>query len=72
MKKHTAYEIINQGMNVCPGLNRDDYYEEEFVKAKEIRNIIDLYFDMCMGARKVPKKEELKKKMGFNLIEVKK
>ncbi|MHA2019037.1 MAG: hypothetical protein ACTSXY_12285 [Promethearchaeota archaeon] len=30
---------------------------------KEVLKIIKLYFDMCMGARKVPKFEELKAKL---------
>ncbi len=41
MKKYTAYEITNQGRSISPDMTRDGYYRQEFLKLKEVLELID-------------------------------
>lgn len=45
MKKYTAYQIINSGTSICPNVNRDEYYKEEFVKLEEIEQLVEECLD---------------------------
>ena len=39
--KKTTYQIINNGHSISPDKNRDEYYEEEWIKVEDILKKID-------------------------------
>ena len=39
--KKTTYQIINQGHSISPDKNRDEYYEEEWIKVEDVLKKID-------------------------------
>ncbi len=36
IRKYTTYEIMNEGLAISPGLDRDEYYQEEFIKVSDL------------------------------------